>query len=79
MTARPSRIADRRVLSKEIDELLLHLRGLVLVRDVLAARGATSAVIDAHSRELDRRREQLADLIRGRARDTAAPALGEAA
>jgi pyrimidine operon attenuation protein/uracil phosphoribosyltransferase len=47
------------------NELSLDLRGLVLVRDVLAKPGATRAEIDAHSNEIRRRQRQLADLIRG--------------
>jgi hypothetical protein len=69
---------DRRVLlTGAIDELLLHLRGLVLVRDLLARRGATRAEIDAHSDEIERRQRHLADLIRGQTHP--GEALGEAA
>ena len=53
------------VLGREIDDLLLRLRGLVLVRDLLAARGATAAEIDEHAHEADRVRAQLAALIGG--------------
>jgi hypothetical protein len=57
---------DRAVLlGREIDDLLLRLRGLVLVRDVLAERQATPAEIDAHTRELERLREELANTISG--------------
>ena len=54
------------VLGREIDDLLLRLRGLVLVRDLLAQRGATAAEIDEHAREADRVRMRLAALIGGR-------------
>ena len=54
------------VLGREIDDLLLRLRGLVLVRDLLAERGATRAEIDEHGREADRVRTRLAALIGGR-------------
>jgi hypothetical protein len=47
-------------LDREIDDLLLHVRGLVLVRGLLAGRGASSAELDAHDREADRLREELA-------------------
>jgi hypothetical protein len=58
--------ADRDVLlGREIDDLLLRLRGLVLVRDLLTQRGATAAEIDEHAREADRVRTQLAALIAG--------------
>jgi hypothetical protein len=56
---------DAALLSPEIDELLLHMRGLVLVRRLLAERGATRGELDAHSNELERVRQQLADAIRG--------------
>jgi hypothetical protein len=59
---------DRDVLlGREIDDLLLGARGLVLVRDLLVARGATRAEIDAHTRELERVRARLAETIRGEA------------
>jgi hypothetical protein len=51
------------LLGREVDDLLLHLRGLVLVRDLLAQRGATHAEIDAHTAELERARHRLAGLI----------------
>jgi hypothetical protein len=63
----PASSGDREVLlGREIDDLLLRLRGLVLVRDLLAERGATAAEIDEHSREADRVRSRLAALIGGR-------------
>jgi len=66
MTYLPSHPDDRDVLlGGEIDDLLLRLRGLVLVRDLLAQRGATAAEIDEHAREADRVRAQLAALIGG--------------
>jgi hypothetical protein len=71
---------DRTVLlGREIDDLLLRLRGLVLVRDVLSERRATPAELDAHTRELERLREQLADTIRGDARPLGRDGYGEAA
>jgi len=53
------------LLSPEVDDLLLHLRGLVLVRRILAERGATRAELDAHSAELARLRRRLGDIIGG--------------
>ena len=53
----------RDLLDHRIDDLLLQARGLALVRDILAKRGATSEEIDAHSRELTRVRHELAELI----------------
>jgi hypothetical protein len=54
---------DATVLSRRIDELLLQARGLVLVREVLARRGATRAELDAHTRELERVRHELVEAI----------------
>jgi hypothetical protein len=51
------------ILDRSIDELLLQARGIVLVRDVLAQRGASSAELDAHTRELERVRRRLAEAI----------------
>lgn len=53
------------LLSPELDDLLLRIRGLVLVQDVLAERGASPAEIRAHNDEAERLRGQLAELIRG--------------
>ena len=61
----PSTPADDVVLGHEIDDLLLSLRGLVLVRDLLTERGATADEIDQHSREADRVRARLAELLGG--------------
>jgi hypothetical protein len=46
------------------DDLLLQLKGLVHVRALLELRGATAAELDAHSREADRVRAELARLAR---------------
>ena len=53
------------LLTHEIDDLLLQARGLVLVRDLLAERGASRTEIDAHTDELARVRARLAASIRG--------------
>jgi hypothetical protein len=53
------------LLSREVDDLLLHVRGLALVREVLAERGTSSAEIRAHSDALERLRGELAEMIRG--------------
>jgi hypothetical protein len=47
------------ILDHHIDDLLLEARGLVLVRDVLARRGASATELDAHSTELERVRGEL--------------------
>jgi len=51
------------VLDRTIDDLLLRLRGLVLVEGVLQQRGASREEIDAHAREAERVRAELAHLI----------------
>lgn len=50
---------------REIDDLVLRMRGLVLVRSILAQRGASRDELDAHTKHLERVRQRLADLIRG--------------
>jgi hypothetical protein len=66
------------LLDHEIDETLLQLRGLALVRDLLAERGASAAEISAHSSEIERVRTRLVALIRGPGAEPA-PELGRAA
>jgi hypothetical protein len=58
-------VDGEQLLAHEIDELLLQARGLVLVRDILAERGASRTEIDAHSEELARVRAQLVATIGG--------------
>ena len=53
------------LLNREIDDLLLHMRGLAVVRDILSSRGASSAEISAHTRELESVRVRLTELISG--------------
>ena len=57
------RIDGEEILDRRIDDLLLQARGLVLVRQVLARRGASRAELDAHTRELERVRHRLAEAI----------------
>jgi len=52
---------------RQIDDLLLHARGLAVVRDLLTEKGASSDEVTAHSRALESTRIRLADLIRGTA------------
>jgi hypothetical protein len=60
----PGRLtAPNAVLDPRIDDLLLRLRGLVLVGEVLEARGASSAEVEEHAREAHRIRAKLAHLI----------------
>ena len=51
------------ILDHTIDDLLLQARGLVLVREILAERGASRDELDAHTRELERVRHTLAETI----------------
>jgi hypothetical protein len=67
------------LLDHGIDDLLLQARGIALVRDVLAERGASSADIAAHTRELERVRARLAGMIRGSDNGVEAMLLGDAA
>ena len=53
------------LLNHEIDDLLLQMRGLAVVRDILSSRGASSAEIMAHTRELESVRSRLTELISG--------------
>ena len=47
----------------DIDRILLHIKGLVLVRALLEARGASQDEVAEHSAELERERERLAELV----------------
>ena len=51
----------------EIDELLLHLRGLVFVRALVEARGATAEELELYAGEIERVRRELADASRAAA------------
>jgi len=57
------RIDGAEILDRTIDDLLLQARGLVLVREVLAGRGARQAELEAHTQELERVRRRLARAI----------------
>ena len=57
------RIDGAAILDHTIDDLLLQARGLVLVREILAERGASRAELEAHTRDLDRVRHTLAEAI----------------
>jgi hypothetical protein len=56
---------DNVLLDRTIDDLLLRLRGLVLVGGLLEQRGASAAEIEAHADEAERVRSTLAQLIGG--------------
>ena len=57
---------ENTILDHEVDELLLRARGLVLVRELLSARGASRGELEAHTEELERVRGQLIETIGGR-------------
>jgi hypothetical protein len=67
-----AQIQDSVILEHDIDDLLLQARGLVLVREILAQRGATRAELDAHTAELARVRRRLAETISASGLQTAA-------
>jgi hypothetical protein len=50
--------------SREVNDLLLSLKGLVLVRALLEDRGASEAEIREHGNEIERLRARLAELVR---------------
>jgi hypothetical protein len=52
-------------MSPDIDRLVLRLRGLELVRKLLAERGATSEELAAHVDELKRVRRELVEVLAG--------------
>ena len=47
---------------RELDDLLLDLKGLVHVRALLESRGASAAEIDEHTTAIERLRRRLAEL-----------------
>jgi hypothetical protein len=49
---------------REVDDLLLHLKGLVLVRELLEERGASAVELREHGDEIERLRGRLAELVR---------------
>jgi hypothetical protein len=49
-------------LKREVDDLVLQLKGLVHVRALLESRGATAEELAAHSEEIERVRGELARL-----------------
>jgi len=55
-----SAVATRR----EVDDLVLQLKGLVHVRALLEARGASTVELDAYTDEISRVRAELARLVK---------------
>jgi len=50
--------------TNDIERTILRIKGLVEVRDLLAARGASEAELEEHSAELGRLQWRLARLVR---------------
>ena len=48
----------------EITDVLTQLKGLVLVRPILEARGVSNEELRRHADEIDRVRARLAELVR---------------
>ena len=48
----------------ELDDLVLHLKGLVLVRKVQETRGADHDELRMYGAEIERVRDRLAELVR---------------
>lgn len=66
MVHTPSRWDSTNVLlDRTIDDLLLRLRGLVLVGGLLEQRGASAGEVEAHVHEAERVRAKLGRLIGG--------------
>ena len=49
---------------RKLDDMVLHLKGLVLVRRVRERRGADEGELLMYGMEIDRVRSQLANLVR---------------
>ena len=49
----------------ELDEMILHLKGLVLVRKLREQGGADAGELGMYSSEIDRVRDRLASLVQG--------------
>jgi len=53
---------------RELDDLVLHLKGLVLVQGVREQGGADALELEMYGAEIDRVRDQLAEYVRGAGR-----------
>jgi hypothetical protein len=49
---------------RELDDLVLRLKGLVLARRFRERRGADAGELDMYAREIDRVRDRLANLVK---------------
>jgi hypothetical protein len=50
-------------MSEHLDDLVLHLRGLVLVRELRESRGADEGELEMYGAEIERVREQLVEVV----------------
>jgi hypothetical protein len=50
-----------------VDDLVLHLKGLVLVRELRQSRGADNGELQMYGEEIERVRAELAQLVRSAA------------
>ena len=53
---------------RELDDLVLHLKGLVLVQGVRERSGADELELEMYGAEIDRVRHELAEYVRGAGR-----------
>ncbi len=51
-------------LQRDVDDLVLQLKGLVHVRALLETHGASAAELDAHTNEIARIRAELANRVK---------------
>ena len=51
-------------LQRDVDDLVLQLKGLVHVRALLETHGASAAELDAHTNEIARIRSELANRVK---------------
>jgi len=56
---------------RELDDLVLHLKGLVLVRKLRERNGAETTELAMYGAEIDRVRERLAQVMQGEASQAA--------
>jgi len=49
---------------RELDDLVLHLKGLVLVRSLRERKGADRNELDMYGAEIERTRDRLASFLR---------------
>jgi len=49
---------------RELDDLVLHLKGLVLVRNLRQRKGADSNELEMYRAEIERTRDRLASFLR---------------